>query len=269
MQYLMVTRWLCVLILLAKSVSAGDSLRVIAQITPEQNVRTFYVDALDQLYVLTKQHELVKYDMAGKWIGNHRNQVLGPLRQVDVSNPLQLMAFYPESGVMLQLDNMLYTTNRFEPGKLGLSEDALMCRSFDNNFWLYDARAFKLRKLAKDLRVVVEGEWLQNKLQYELSPEELVEVDERLYMNDPKHGILVFDLYGAYLKTLPLTGQKRIAVYQGGLYFTRESRIYRYDLLTLEQKELNLPARIKPIQLQYNRSGLWVFDGESVFLLAP
>ncbi len=269
MPFLMGIRWTFVLILLFSTASAQDSLRIVKQFRPEQPIRSFAVDNLDNLYLLTRARELVKYDAQLKWVGNHRNQVLGPLRQVDVTNPLQLLLFYAENAVLLQLDNMLYTTNRFEIGKLNLSENSLVCRSFDNNIWLYDARAFRLRKLANDLRVVVEGEWLQNKLQTALSPTDLIESGERLYLNDPEVGILVFDLYGAYLKTLPITGQETLQVYQGKLYYSQGDQLFYYDTQKLQHQPISLPTGLKAKQFRVNRSGLWVFDGEQLFLLAP
>lgn len=269
MPFLMGIRLTFVLILLFSTASAQDSLRIVKQFSPEQPIRSFAVDNLDNLYLLTRARELVKYDAQFKWVGNHRNQVLGPLRQVDVTNPLQLLLFYAENAVLLQLDNMLYTTNRFEIGRLNLSENSLVCRSFDNNIWLYDARAFRLRKLANDLRVVVEGEWLQNKLQTALSPTDLIESGERLYLNDPEVGILVFDLYGAYLKTLPITGQETLQVYQGKLYYSQGDQLFYYDTQKLQHQPISLPTGLKAKQFRVNRSGLWVFDGEQLFLLAP
>lgn len=262
-------RWSFVLILLFNSVTAQDSLRVLRTFTPEQAIRNFSVDNLDNLYLLTRSRELIKYDASFQWVGNHRNQVLGPLRQVDVTNPLQLLLFYAENAVLLQLDNMLYATNRFEIGQLNLSENSLVCRSFDNNIWLYDARAFRLRKLANDLRVVVEGEWLQNKIQTTLSPNDFAESDERLYLNDPETGILVFDLYGAYLKTLPITGQAVLNVHQGKIYYREGGALFYYNTQSLQHHKIQLPAGINPKQFRVNRSGLWVFDGEQLFLLAP
>lgn len=269
MPFLMGLRWSFVLLLLFSSATAQDSLRVLKKYRPEQAIRSFTVDNLDNLYLLTRSRELVKYDAQFNWVGNHRNQVLGPLRQVDVTNPLQLLVFYAENAVLLQLDNMLYTTNRYEVAKLQLSENSLVCRSFDNNIWLYDARAFRLRKLANDLRVVVEGEWLQNKVQTNLAPNDFIELDERLYLNDPETGILVFDLYGAYLKTLPIRAQDELNVLDGKIYYREGNQLFYYDTISLKHHQLNLPAGLNVKQFRVNRSGLWVFDGEQLFLLAP
>ncbi|GEM_PF-787804 len=269
MQFSTAIRWSFALILLINPAFGQDSLRIVRQIVPDQPVRGFWVDGLDNYYFLTRSRELVKYDVTGKWVGNHRNQVLGSLKQADVTNPLQLLLFYPETSVLLQLDNMLYTTNKFEVGKLNLSENSLVCRSFDNNIWLYDARAFKLRKLANDLRVVVEGEWLQNKIETQLAPTDLTESGEQLYLTDPEQGILVFDLYGSYLKTLPILHQTQLTVHDGKLYYAQGGQLYYYDTLSLQHHPISLPATVKPIQFRVNNSGLWVFDGEQLFLLAP
>lgn len=268
MQYSTVISWSFALILLLKGAAAQDSLNIRAQFSPEQPVQRFMVDRLDQIYWLTRSHELIKIDKNGQWVGNHRNQRLGPLAQVDVSNPLQLLLFYPETSTLLQLDNMLYTTNSFSLERLNLSNNSLVCRSFDNNFWLYDARAFSLRKIANDLRVVIAGEWLQNKISKDLQPTALIESGERLYLNDPENGIHQFDLYGAYLKTLPIRHQKSLVVFADELYYLENGQLFAYHTQLLSHRPLQLPAGINIKQFAVNQRGLWVFDGERLFLLA-
>ena len=53
-------------------------------------------------------------------------------------------------------------------------------------------------------------------------PNFLTEYDQRVYLNDPQQGILVFDAFGTYLKTIPVKGlfhfqcQSREIIYAAG-----------------------------------------------------
>lgn len=244
----------------------GPELKLIRTFPLEQPVRYFNVDNLGAFYLITRSNELIKYDENGQWVGNHRAQVLGDLRQVDVANPLQLLLFYPEVSTLLQLDNMLYQTNRFEIGDLSLSDNSLVCRSFDNNYWLYDERSFRLRKLAFDLRTVVEGAWLQNEFSAALEPAYMLEHEERIYLSDPDLGIHVFDLYGRFLKTVPITGVERFSVFEQQLYYVRGGKLFRYHLRQLNTEELTLPAGMKIRMVRVNQRGIYVLDARSLGL---
>lgn len=254
--------WIYALILttslLVTDVEAGDSLRLERSYSLEQPVRYFTADHLGNYYLISRSHELIKYDVSGQWVGNYRQQVLGPLEAVDVFNPLQLLLFYPELATLVQLDNMLYPTNQFQLEAVKLSTRSLVCRSFDNNFWLYDERAFRLRKIALDLRQVVEGEWLQNQFRGSIKPNYLLEHNEQLFLNEPNLGILVFDLYGKWVRTLPIMGLDRLDAQGEFLYYCKAGKAWQWHLPTGEEKQLSYPGITEIRQIKVTAQGHYV-----------
>lgn len=227
-------------------------------------MRYFNVDHLGNYYLITRANELVKYDAKGQWVANHRQQLLGPLEMADVSNPLQLLLFYPELSTLLQLDNMLYTTNRFQLGDVNQGSRSLLCRSFDNNFWLYDERAFRLRKLALDMRTVLQGEWLQNHFDSALKPAYLLESNELLYLADPGQGILVFDLYGRYQRLLPIKGVERFDVHGSYLYWVKSGQVFRYHLQALTEERCNYAGAAGVRQIRVNSQGHYLLTRDAL-----
>lgn len=245
----------------------GDSLQLQRTYVLEQPIQYFAVDNLGAYYLITRRNELVKYDENGQWVGNHREQVLGQLRHVDVFNSLQLLLFYPEVSVLLQLDNMLYQTNRFEVAGLQLSNQSQVCRSFDNNFWIYDERSFRLRKLAFDMRTVVEGEWLQNEISEVLAPTYLAEHAERVYLTDPNVGLLVFDLYGRYLKTMSEKGIERMDFWGEYAYFVRDGGLWRLPLRGGSAEPIAIGKYVAKM-VRMNQRGLYVWAGNELLQFA-
>lgn len=227
-------------------------------------VRYFNVDHLGNFYLITRANELVKYDARGQWVANHRQQLLGPVEAADVSNPMQLLLFYPEFSTLLQLDNMLYTTNRLQMADLNQGSRSLLCRSFDNNFWLYDERAFRLRKLAFDLRTVVQGEWLQNHFDSPLKPTYLLEYNEQLYLSDPGQGILVFDLYGRYQRLLPIKGVERFDLHGPYMYWVKNGQVHRYHLEALTEELCQYPGAVGVRQIRVNTQGHYLLTREAL-----
>lgn len=246
--------------LLVSVAKAGDSLQLVRSYALEHPVRYFTVDHLGSFYLITRSNELIKYDINGQWVGNYRQQVLGPLEGVDVFNPLQLLLFYPELATLVQLDNMLYPTNLFRLEAVKLSTRSLVSRSFDNNFWLYDERAFRLRKIALDMRQVVEGEWLQNQFSGSIKPTYLIEHQEQLFMVEPGLGILEFDLYGKYVRTIPIRGLERLDAHGDYLYYVKSGKAWRWHLRTGVEEALVYPEAPTVRQIKVTAQGHYVLS---------
>jgi len=81
---------------------------------------------------------------------------------------------------------------------------------------------------------------ISNLLNKNIQPNFLVEYNSKVYLNDPKNGILVFDMYGAYLKTIPLYGLKTFQVKDKFIIYVKEGKIFKYDFFTLENAAINL-----------------------------
>jgi len=76
---------------------------------------------------------------------------------------------------------------------------------------------------------------LANLLNKNIQPNFIVEYNNQVYLNDPKVGILVFDNFGTYIKTLPIFGLTNFQVKEKYLLFVNEkNEIMTYDFFTLD-----------------------------------
>jgi hypothetical protein len=55
--------------------------------------------------------------------------------------------------------------------------------------------------------------------------------NEFVYLNDPLVGILVFDIFGSYQKTIPILGLKKFAVKEGKIIYGKGGHILQYQNL--------------------------------------
>jgi hypothetical protein len=138
---------------------------------------------------------------------------------------------------MVELDNMLSPKSRLSVSAQSFGDQSLICRSFDNNFWKYEERSFRLRKIDFNLQTVIEGQWLQNNFS-DLQPINMTEYGKNVYLNDPEIGILVFDLYGSYIKTIPIKNVKTFAFSQTEAVFLSDTSLFVYNLLRNESQVL-------------------------------
>lgn len=226
------------------------------------NAKLISLDKLGNIYALSSSQELIKYDRNGKPLCNYREKFLGQARLMDVSNPLRILVFYPEVLTVVELDNMLDIKRRISLEELSLSESSLICRSFDNNFWIFNERAFRIEKYAEDLNLTVQGEWLRNVIDRENLPSQIVEHNKKVYLVYDD-ALEVFDLFGIHLNTLHFAGIKALDFSRNNMFMLREGQLETYNLETLGLTVLKADAdQIKSISIGANLIYLW--DGQEI-----
>jgi hypothetical protein len=77
----------------------------------------------------------------------------------------------------------------------------------------------------------------------EINPIQMVEAEGWLYLNDPKHGLFVFDWFGTYSKLIPIKGIKHFQVRANGIFLHSEVGLHMYNPLNFEQTQIELPVK--------------------------
>ena len=119
--------------------------------------------------------------------------------------------------------------------------------------WYYNPLRFELIRKNQDLTTSNTSANLSNLLNKNIQPNFLVEHNNNVYLNDPKNGILVFDNFGTYLKTIPIYGLSTFQIKEKFIIFIAEnSSVMTYDFLSLEiqQYELTIQEPIKSVRLE-------------------
>jgi hypothetical protein len=200
-------------------------------------------DHIGRMY-LTQGHELFLYSEEGVLLYQFSDLSRGEIEHLDVRNPLKLLLFYPGYGQIAFLDNTLSATlDIVDLGQLQLELAQLACTSFDNGFWVYDPVSFKLVRFDQGLNITNEVSNINMLVGLEVNPVQLTEHDSWLYMYDPDHGILVFDSFGTYIRSIPIAGANTISVRSNGIFLEFEDKLIKYDQLSFQQMEIELPIQ--------------------------
>jgi hypothetical protein len=220
-------------------------------------------DKLGNCYVVLENNEVDKYNSLGVAEFNFSNKTLGKLKWVDATNPMKVLLFYQDFNQILVLDNKLSLRTQFSLRDLNILQPMLICTSVNEGMWVYDQEDFQLKRLDVDLSVVQESGNLVQITGAALQPTQLIESNGYLYLNNPKTGILVFDLFGTYYKTIPVKDITSIQIIGDELYYYKQKVLNKFHLKTLEEKEFKLPdnrdSTVKSVRL----------ENQKIFLLKP
>lgn len=237
-------------------------------------VGLFTTDELGNLYVL-QQHDLDVYDRHGRRKAHNSLNRFGPITAMDASYSLKPMIFSAPLGQLALLDNTLsFQGDPMDLVRLGFPQVTLVCSSVQNRFWFFDDRELALKRVDGRLNEVASTGPLDQLLGFAPRPVYMVEADGRLYLADPEQGVLVFDLFGTYIRTLHVTGVNRMQVRDGQLWFVHNGKLHRYDMLAFHAEEVPWPeaqtaAPVLDARIEQGRLYRLTAEGVSVTPLGP
>lgn len=227
----------------------------------------FTTDNQSNIYIVRKD-VLVKYSKTGKLLYKYSNKNFGNISFVDASNMLKILVYYKDFAQVVFLDNTLSLNG--EPisfDKIGMQQVGLVCSSFNNGMWVYDQQNFSLIQLNTNYEAIQRTEQLSNLLNIELVPDRLREYDNRIYLNNPATGILIFDIYGTYHKTVPVRNAREFQVIGDWVYFMNDHTVKAYNIKTTEETVFNVPvSEFSGFRLEVGSLFLHTPKGISVYI---
>lgn len=205
-----------------------------------EKIKNFTTDNLGNIYTLTIDNQVVKYSPEGVEQFRYPNRTLGEASLLDATNPFHLLLFFQEYQTVLTLDRTLSVTGQFNLFQLGFQGAKAVGTSSDGMLWVYDETSFILKKIAADGTVIAKSGDLSLAIGQGLHPVFLVEREQTVFLNDPEIGVLVFDAFGQYRKTIPMLGLQEFQVLDDQLVYFREGRLWSFHLTALLERPFSL-----------------------------
>lgn len=245
---------------------AGKSMFTIQGTIATGSISSFSVDNLGNLYVLSSAGFLKKMNAKGDSL-NVFNDVrrFGGISLMDVTNPLKILLYYRDFSTILMLDRFLNQLNTIDLRKAGIFQAKAVGLSYDNNIWVYDEQAAKLKKIDEEGKVIMETTDLRQVLTVMPSPDRLIDRDGFVYLYDATNGLYVFDYYGMLKNELPLTGVDDLQVIGNTIVGSKKGNFIRYTLGSMQIQELALPDFIRKSELKIiSPSGIYIYDDRKI-----
>jgi hypothetical protein len=232
---------LFILLLFVANSSIGQSYTFKPLKTIKKSVRWMEVDKMKNLYLIEDDHSILKYSPDGELLHQFNENSLGEISFIDISNPFRILIYYNDYATVVFLDRTLSETRRHDLSDLDIPQVPAMGTASDNNIWLFDNNTYTLKKIDTQNQVIVESPDLNLLLTEDVIPNSLAEFNVRVYLNSPNIGILVFDIFGNYIKTIDLPELDYFQLYEGQIFYVKDKKFKTYHLLSFQTKEIKLP----------------------------
>lgn len=228
-------------------------------------------DNLGNAYVLSNAHDLNKYKPDGSFYSTQNIKVNGNISSIDVSNTLQVNLFYRNLNRVVILDNLLAVRGEVNLQDLGIVQASASARSFDNGIWVFDNTDLQLKKIDKDLKRITQQSGnvrMYAEKGIPVQPNFIIDNGSRVFVNNPAGGILVFDVFAQYLKTIPLTGLDHFQVLNDELIYFENNRLNTYHLATARKDIISLPDSTDVLDARVEKNRLYLLRKNGLTLYA-
>ena len=224
-------------------------------------ISDFTVDNLGNLYFVYQNGQLKKLRPNGDSLAIFNNvRKFGRLYSVDVSNPLKVLLHFKDFNTVVILDRLLNERSILDLRKHNLLQVKAIGQSYDNNIWIFDELDLKLKKIGDDGRLIDQSNDFRQIFDSTPSPTAIIDQDKLIYLYDDQKGVYTFDYYGGFKSRIPFIGWTDFTVINNSLFGRDNSKLYRYDMGTLQLQEFAVPQFMNHAQKIVIRPG-------SVYLL--
>ena len=231
-------------------------------------IKSDYVlsDALGNFYSLNG-NSITLYSNDGQKLFSYSNPFFGDISYADVTDPMRILLFYKDFNKIVFLSNKLSEIGSpIELDNAGYSQVSICCTSHRNGFWIFDSQSLQLIHLNGNLEPLNKGTILQDIFKNtDKSPTCLLEENDRLYMGLENEGILVFDKFGSYLKTIQVIDLKTFQVKGEKIIYFSKNYLYSFTN-NFESDSLLLPENLKIKSVSINKNQLFASNCEQIFL---
>ncbi|MCL6523018.1 MAG: hypothetical protein K6T34_00025 [Thermoflavifilum sp.] len=245
----MLAHWLAPASLQAQPGASGDTLQYRILDTLTISARAVAADPLGNIFWINPQGVLWKRDPHSDSLYQYANWQSGIPEQVDVSNPLRILLFYPQSGILVLLSRWLTWLYTLDLKAIGILQPTAVASSYDNQIWVYDVQDASLKKISPTGTLLLRSIPLGQLVSTLPRPTRLIDLHGKIYAYDPQKGIYVFDELGNYLNHIPVSVSQSFAASEAALYLLMPDAVCIVPLQIRDSGCAYLPVDLHPIQI--------------------
>jgi hypothetical protein len=221
------------------------------------------VDNFGNFYVVC-ENQVLKFDKDGVYQVRFEEVKQGRIGSIDVTNPFKLIIYYPDFMKAIVLDKFLTFLVSYNFFDLGYTDITAVGSSADGYLWFYDATDFRLKKIDVTGNVQLQSQPVNQLIDRVITPNFILEKNGQVYVNDTASGILVFDNFGAYYKTIPIRGLEKFHILQEQIVYFQEGKLRSYNPVTFDAKMISLPDTIGTIQAVISKERIAVLKKDRI-----
>lgn len=206
--------------------------------TPSES---FTTDIFGNIYIING-NIITKYNKNGQKISSWSSNNKGRITFADASDPMKILVYSGEFGVITLLDNTLTpVAGPVFLSELGYLPPLKVCSASEGGFWIFDNSEAQLHRYSNSLKSVVKSPEIRfNDLSIP-EPSFLLEHNNNIYISDTAKGLIITDKYGTIIRTLPLKNIYDFHCLNNNLIYQEDNNVIFLNINTFKKNILSIP----------------------------
>ena len=208
----------------------------IVSISVKNEITSAYVDRVGELYVITSNHDIQKFDTNGKLLSTYKKVQVPTL--FDPRDGSRLFAFFRDDRRISYLSPSLEINSSIDIDSAFVIDPLLACSSSDHDLWVLDAGDETLKKISPRTSTMPVEVILPKDRSIKLSDITFMrEYQGFLFLLEAK-GIHVFNGMGRWIKSISAANLPYFNFLGEELYYPSQGRLIFTNLFTGEQRDM-------------------------------
>jgi hypothetical protein len=208
------------------------------------NAIDFRLDQMGNIYYIY-DNKIEKCGPAGQLLFRTSDLNAGRIEYLDVTNPLKPFIYYKDQSKLVVLDNTLSAQgNEIDLYDQGFGQVELVAASRGDAYWLWDVNTVELVRTNQQFQRINSTGNLATLLGRGIYPTQLIERGDFVYLNDPKEGIIIFDIYGNYRTRIQLGAEGNIQVVDDNIIFKKNGELHILEKDLITETKITLPEAV-------------------------
>ena len=245
-------------LVLATVMSGFTQDKKIKTLTLSDTIQSVAIDRPGDLYAITKQGQIQRFDPNGKLTLLYKAEKAPTL--FDPRDGARLFAYYRDDQHYEFLNPSFQPTASYKIDPSFAIQPWLMCPSGDYKLWILDRADNSLKKIdikasEVELEVMVDSSLIKDATAFRT----MREYQTFVFLLDPARGIFVFNNLGQHIRTISQPGLQSFNFLGEELYYLQGNTLRFFNLFTAEERQI-------PVKPGYTES---LLTDERMVLISP
>ncbi len=234
-------------------------------VAPSQD---FGVDRFGNAYLLQGE-EIVKVDPTGKTLYRFSDPSFDSISYVDPFLSMDLLLYYRDFFTVRIVDNRLNPiVSPIRLYEFGYYDVQWVKATDQKSLWFYDQSVDKLIKWdVTNQKTALESLNLSQAVGREVTPTYLLQTINNVYINNQGKEILQLDLFGNYVRSVPIQTPDEFQVMNHKVYYLAAGGMVVYDIQLRQQQTFPLPAVGRWKKYQITEEYVYLLGKEQLYFV--
>jgi hypothetical protein len=200
------------------------------------DVRIAEADHLGNIFIVTDDNLLVKFDHTNQEKYRYANKRSGAITHLDVTNPLKILVFFDDFNYLLILDNTLTEITDLRLEDHGFMDISAAAIANDDNYWVYDPVQFNLVKVNNRGISLVRTSNTNDFGMAGCVVSSIREAGNFVVLMDKEKGFYIFDNLGQFVKYYGASGIRYFQFDGRTIFYSTSFGLFGINLRMAEEK---------------------------------